>query len=107
MKRISSLTFLTVIIYHFLNLNLEGNVLKRESCFPYNMALPLDVLEKAVNQHLSLLLKDGRIIEGKLSGYDEYMNMVLEDVEEITEETKKRLGRIILRGNNVVSISIK
>ncbi len=71
------------------------------------MALPLDVLEKSVNQRLSLLLKDGRIIEGRLSGYDEYMNMVLEDVEEITEETKKRLGTIILRGNNVVSISLK
>ena len=71
------------------------------------MALPLDVLEKSVNQRLSLLLKDGRIIEGRLSGYDEYMNMVLEDVEEITEETKKRLGTIILRGNNVVSISLR
>jgi small nuclear ribonucleoprotein len=56
------------------------------------MALPLDVLEKALNQKLSLLLKDGRIVEGKLSGYDEYM--------------KRRLGTIILRGNNVVSISL-
>jgi len=70
------------------------------------MALPLDVLEKALNQKLSLLLKDGRVIEGKLSGYDEYMNMVLSDVEETFEETKRRLGTIILRGNNVVSISL-
>ena len=70
------------------------------------MALPLDVLEKAINQKLSLLLKDGRIIEGKLTGYDEYMNMVLNDVEETIEENKRRLGTIILRGNNVVSISL-
>ena len=70
------------------------------------MALPLDVLEKAVNQKLSLLLKDGRLIEGTLSGYDEYMNMVLNDVEEKYEENKRRLGTIILRGNNVVSISV-
>jgi small nuclear ribonucleoprotein len=70
------------------------------------MALPLDVLEKALNQKLALLLKDGRVIEGKLSGYDEYMNMVLSDVEETFEETKRRLGTIILRGNNVVSISL-
>jgi len=70
------------------------------------MALPLDVLEKAMNQRLSLLLKDGRIIEGKLTGYDEYMNMVLNDVEETIEENKRRLGTIILRGNNVVSISL-
>lgn len=70
------------------------------------MALPLDILEKSLNQKLSLLLKDGRVIEGNLTGYDEYMNMVLTDVEENNEETKKRLGTIILRGNNVVSISI-
>jgi small nuclear ribonucleoprotein len=70
------------------------------------MALPLDVLEKAMNQKLSLLLKDGRMIEGKLTGYDEYMNMVLDDVEETIEENKRRLGTIILRGNNVVSISL-
>jgi small nuclear ribonucleoprotein len=70
------------------------------------MALPLDVLEKSLNQKLSLLLKDGRTVEGKITGYDEYMNMVLEDVEEIFEDNKRRLGTIILRGNNVVSISI-
>ena len=70
------------------------------------MALPLDVLEKAVDQKLTLLLKDGRSINGKLLGYDEYMNLVLDDVEETKDETKKRLGRIILRGNNVVSISL-
>ena len=70
------------------------------------MALPLDVLEKAMNQKLSLLLKDGRVIEGKLTGYDEYMNMVLNEVEETFEQNKRRLGTVILRGNNVVSISI-
>jgi len=93
----------------FFNLYIIGReCFKKEGVIPsYNMALPLDVLEKSVNQRLSLLLKDGRIIEGRLSGYDEYMNMVLEDVEEITEETKKRLGTIILRGNNVVSISLR
>ena len=70
------------------------------------MTLPLDVLEKSVNQKLALLLKDGRLLEGKLTGYDEYMNMVLSDVEETNADAKRRLGTIILRGNNVVSISL-
>ena len=70
------------------------------------MALPLDILEKSVNQKLLLLLKDGRNINGTLLGYDEYMNLVLDDVEETKDENKRRLGRIILRGNNVVSISL-
>ena len=70
------------------------------------MALPLDVLEQAMDQKLILLLKDSRVIEGKLTGYDEYMNMVLLDAEETMNENKRRLGTVILRGNNVVSISI-
>ncbi len=70
------------------------------------MALPLDVLDKAMNQKLRLLLKDGRTLEGKLLGYDEYMNLVVDDVEESKADTKIRVGRIILRGNNVVSIAL-
>ena len=70
------------------------------------MALPLDVLEKAMDQKLILLLKDSRVIEGKLTGYDEYMNIVLSDAEETMNENKRRLGTVILRGNNVVSISL-
>jgi small nuclear ribonucleoprotein len=69
------------------------------------MTLPLDVLEKSVNQRLILLLKDGRTLEGKLSGYDEYMNLVLEDTEETLNEAKRKIGTVILRGSNVVSIS--
>ena len=86
--------------------NTLGIPLKRINGLPLSMALPLDVLEKSVNQKLLLLLKDGRSIKGKLLGYDEYMNLVLDDVEETKDETTRRLGRIILRGNNVVSISL-
>ena len=70
------------------------------------MTLPLDTLEKSVNQKLILLLKDGRKIEGKLLGFDEYMNLVMDDVEETKNEAKRRLGKIILRGSNVVSLSL-
>jgi len=70
------------------------------------MVLPLDTLEKSVNQKLRLLLKDSRVIEGKLLGFDEYMNLVLGEVEETKDEKQRRLGKIILRGSNVVSISL-
>jgi len=67
------------------------------------MALPLDVLEKSVNQKLSLLLKDGRVIDGKLSGFDEYMNMVLVDVEETHSENKRQRRKyiIVIIENNI------
>ncbi len=71
------------------------------------MALPLNVLEKTLNKKLSLLLKDGRILEGRLVGFDDYMNMVLEDTEEEKEGSQRRLGTVILRGNNIITISPK
>jgi small nuclear ribonucleoprotein len=69
------------------------------------MVMPLALLEESMNHRISLLLKDGRILEGKLAGYDDYMNMVLEETEERTAEQTRRLGTVVLRGNNVVRIS--
>jgi small nuclear ribonucleoprotein len=68
------------------------------------MTMPLNVLERSVNKRISLLLKDGRTLTGKLNGYDEYMNMVLEDTEETMNDQVRRLGTVVLRGNNVVTI---
>jgi small nuclear ribonucleoprotein len=69
------------------------------------MVMPLSLLEKSVNKKVNLLLKDNRVLEGTLVGYDDYLNMVLENTEETTPEAVKRLGTVILRGNNVVSIT--
>jgi len=69
------------------------------------MALPVDILEKTLNRKMSLLLKDGRTLEGTLTGYDEYMNLVLEETEERNEEQRRRLGTVVLRGNNVISMT--
>lgn len=71
------------------------------------MVLPTKVLENALNREILLVLKDNRVLEGKLVGYDEYMNLVLEDTEETKEEQVRRLGTVVLRGNNVVTISPK
>uniref|UniRef100_A0A087XFS9 Small nuclear ribonucleoprotein E n=1 Tax=Poecilia formosa TaxID=48698 RepID=A0A087XFS9_POEFO len=42
-------------------------------------------------------------IEGCIIGFDEYMNLVLDDAEEIHMKTKNRkpLGRIMLKGDNI------
>ena len=69
------------------------------------MVMPLALLEKSLDKRISLLLKDGRVLEGKLTGFDDYMNMVLEDTDESSTEQNRRLGTVVLRGNNVVSIS--
>lgn len=71
------------------------------------MVMPLGLLEKSLDKKVSLLLKDGRVLEGKLTGYDEFMNMVIEDTVESFPDTEgRRLGVVVLRGNNVVSIAM-
>ena len=69
------------------------------------MTLPLDILQNSINSQISILLKDGRQLDGKLVSYDEYMNMVLEVASETMEETTRKLGTIILRGNNIIRIA--
>ena len=42
-------------------------------------------------------------IEGRIIGFDEYMNVVLDDAEEVDMKTKKRkpLQRILLKGDTI------
>ncbi|EFJ20843.1 hypothetical protein SELMODRAFT_230895 [Selaginella moellendorffii] len=46
--------------------------------------------------------KDLRI-EGRIIGFDEYMNLVLDDAYEISlkKKSRKPLGRILLKGDNI------
>ncbi|MCL4314416.1 MAG: LSM domain-containing protein [Candidatus Thermoplasmatota archaeon] len=66
--------------------------------------LPNKMLEETLNKKVSILLKDNTILEGTLSGFDEYMNMVLSDVEENGENVSRKVGTVIVRGSNVVRI---
>lgn len=68
------------------------------------MVMPLDLLEKQLNTRLIVMLKDGRSMEGKLVGFDQYMNLVLEETDEKHQEQTRRLGTVVLRGNNVLTM---
>lgn len=48
----------------------------------------------------------GLKIEGVIIGFDEYMNIVLDDAEEIVVKTKskRKIGRIILKGDCITLI---
>jgi len=67
--------------------------------------MPIGLLEKSLNKSISILLKDGRELEGVLTGYDEYMNLVLNDAADKKEGASRKLGIIVIRGNNIVRIS--
>lgn len=42
-------------------------------------------------------------IEGRIIGFDEYMNLVLDDAEEVSikRKTRKPVGRILLKGDTI------
>lgn len=69
------------------------------------MDAPMAFLEKALQQPARLLLKDGRRLAGRLSGYDEHLNLVLDDTEETGSEVERRLGRVVVRGSQIVSVT--
>ncbi|GBG28665.1 Small nuclear ribonucleoprotein E [Hondaea fermentalgiana] len=45
-------------------------------------------------------------IEGRIVGFDEFMNLVLDEAEEVNvkQKTRRTLGRIMLKGDNVTLI---
>jgi len=53
------------------------------------------------------LYEDTRMtLEGQIIGFDEYMNMTLDDAVELDTKTGKRrdIGRILLKGDNITLI---
>ncbi len=66
---------------------------------------PTQLLERLVQQRVTLTLKDARLLTGKLLGVDDHMNLVLDDTEETTTEITRHLGKVVLRGSNVVSLN--
>ena len=57
-----------------------------------------------IGKHVLVRLKNGRTLRGRLIGFDEHLNLVLEEAHFI-EETRK-LGTVILRGDNIVHITL-
>ena len=67
---------------------------------------PLDMLNASKDKRVMIELKNGRNFMGKLVSFDIHINCVLDDAEEIeNEETKRKLGKLFLRGDTIVLVS--
>jgi small nuclear ribonucleoprotein B and B' len=75
-----------------------------------------------INWRLKVTIQDGRALTGQMLAFDRHMNLVIADCEEFRrvrpkkkageetapeQEMKRTLGLVILRGENVVSISVE
>tara|TARA_B100001013_G_C24334395_1_gene333936 strand:- start:217 stop:447 length:231 start_codon:yes stop_codon:yes gene_type:complete len=71
--------------------------------------MTVDVSEKILGENIGnsvlIKLKEDKVIRGLLKGFDQHMNLILSDSEEILDEGNVDLGVIVVRGDNVVMIS--
>ena len=64
------------------------------------------MLEENIGNIVLIKIKDGITLRGKLRSYDQHLNIVLDDVEEIGEGgSTRKLGTVVIRGDTVVFIS--
>lgn len=70
-----------------------------------NSERPFDSLNNAIGKGVILKLKDGLEVRGNLKAFDVHMNLVLDGAEEIAEDTTKRYGTLIVRGDNIIFVS--
>jgi small nuclear ribonucleoprotein len=64
------------------------------------------ILEESLGKTVLVRLRGGKSLRGKLKGFDQHLNLVLEETEDTTDaDSVKRLGVLIVRGDNVILIS--
>ncbi len=73
-----------------------------------NVERPLDGLNSAKGKRVIIDMKNHKQIIGKLLAFDIHPNLVLDDAEEHEGgEMKRKLGRVFVRGDMVVTIIIQ
>ncbi|PIN98348.1 MAG: small nuclear ribonucleoprotein [Candidatus Diapherotrites archaeon CG10_big_fil_rev_8_21_14_0_10_31_34] len=67
---------------------------------------PFDLLNEAVGKEVLVVTKGDLHFRGTLKAFDVHMNIVLENAEELVNgETKKKYGKLMIRGDTVILIS--
>lgn len=64
------------------------------------------ILQESLSKTVLVRLRGGKSLRGKLKGFDQHLNLVLDETEDNTDpENIKKLGILIVRGDNVVIVS--
>ena len=67
---------------------------------------PLDLIHSSLEKNVLVELRGNRVFRGVLKGYDQHLNLVMADTEELSnDEVFRRIGYIVIRGANVVYVA--
>ncbi len=61
-------------------------------------------LTRCLGQTVVIVLKDSRTLKGRLEGYDEFINLSLEEASEETPSRARKLGKAVVRGSQVIAV---
>ena len=65
-----------------------------------------NLMNNSKDKIVLLRLRNTRTIQGVLKDFDIHMNLTLEDAEDITDEKHEKIGKTLLRGDNILLISL-
>jgi len=64
---------------------------------------PKDIIAASLDKAIIVKLKGSKIVRGILASFDQHLNLFLNNAGEIQEDGNiKKLGNIIVRGDNVI-----
>lgn len=70
-----------------------------------------ELVDKCIGSRIHIIMKNDKEIVGTLLGFDDFVNMLLEDVTEYENTSEGRritkLDQILLNGNNITMVSTK
>jgi len=71
---------------------------------------PLDLIELSIDERVFVKCRGNRELRGKLHAFDQHLNMVLGDVEEVVTEDegnqrKRNMEMLFVRGDGVILVS--
>lgn len=71
--------------------------------------LPAELVDKCIGSRIHIIMKNDKEMVGTLLGFDDFVNMLLDDVTEYENTPDGRritkLDQILLNGNNITMVS--
>lgn len=63
-------------------------------------------MSNSKNKSVLLRLRNNKTIKGSLLDFDVHMNLTLDNAEDVSDEKSEKLGKILLRGDNILVVSL-